>query len=67
MRRQYRPEYQMPSIDSPTAQANAKTFLCNARSLEGWDVDRLAHFYRLKPKTAEYLLTLEQGRRARAG
>lgn len=64
MRPRYRPAYQPPAKDSPRAIAQATMFLCSARSIEGATVESLARQYRLSPKRAEYLLVLEQGRRA---
>jgi hypothetical protein len=65
MRKAYRPEYTAPSRDSDRAIAQATLFLCGARSIDGVTAESLARQYRLSPQRAEYLLTLEQNRRAR--
>jgi hypothetical protein len=63
--RRYRPEYKPPAVDSPRALANATMFLVGTRTLEHLTADKLAHQYRLKPKTAEYLLGREVARRGK--
>lgn len=59
--------YQPPGVDSARARANATLFLCGAVSVEEVTTETLAHQYRLKPKTAEYLLIRERQRRAANG
>jgi hypothetical protein len=53
--------YKPPAIDSARARATAVMFLTNCRDLPA--VDFLAGQYRLKPKTAAYLLGQEKARR----
>ena len=64
MRARYRPEYEMPAIDSPRAIANATTLLCGAVRIDQWTADSLARQFRLSVKRAEYMLTIEKQRRA---
>lgn len=60
----YRPEYKPPGIDSSRAIAQATSFLVGARCIDQVTVDGLARQYRLKAKTAEFMLLRERQRRA---
>lgn len=60
--------YKPPAIDSVQAQANAKTYLVSARALPPHVTPEwLARTYRLKIKTAEYMLIIERQRRVARG
>lgn len=60
----WRASYSPPGIDSPRARAQAVLFLTQCVKLDHLTVEFLSHQYRLKPKTAEYLLWQEKQRRA---
>lgn len=53
-----------PAIDSDQAIAGATMFLSGARSVDNLTPDTLAGIYRLSPRRAEYMLTIEKQRRA---
>ena len=65
MRARYRPEYEMPAIDSQRAIANATMMLCGAVSIDQWTSESLARQFRLSSKRAEYMLMIERNRRER--
>jgi hypothetical protein len=63
MKRRYFPP-KAPTMDSPRARSDAVQYLTNVRDISTVTTEKLCRCYRLKPATAEKMLTQELMRRA---